>query len=81
MSAKNPAGIFIPSVFIGEEAGSVLKESYQYNTSYFVLINDEEPFNISTHLLVPFAIVVGICSLIMVVFMVSLQSFRMYVFQ
>jgi H+/Cl- antiporter ClcA len=80
MSAKNPTGIFIPSVFVGEEAGSILNESYQYNTGSFILINDEQPFNISTHLLIPFAIVVGICSLIMVVFMVCLQSFRIYIF-
>jgi E3 ubiquitin-protein ligase RNF13 len=39
------------------------------------------PFNISTHLLLPFAIVVGICFLIMVIFMVSLQSVRIYIFQ
>ncbi|XP_069701910.1 E3 ubiquitin-protein ligase RNF13 isoform X2 [Periplaneta americana] len=70
MSAKNPYGIFIPSVFVGEKAGVVLKEDYQYMNSYYVLINDDLPFNINTHLLLPFAIVVGICFLIMVVFMV-----------
>jgi hypothetical protein len=75
MSAKNPSGIIIPSVFVGEEAGLILKESYQYDSNFFVSINDELPFNINTHLLLPFAIVVGICFLIMVVFMVSLQSF------
>lgn len=73
MSAKNPEGIFIPSVFVGEEAGMVLKEDYQYKDGYFVVINDEVPFNINTHLLLPFAIVVVICFLVMVVFMVSIQ--------
>lgn len=73
MSAKNPESIFIPSVFVGEEAGIVLKEDYQYEDGYFVVINDEMPFNINTHLLLPFAIVVGICFLVMVVFMVSIQ--------
>jgi E3 ubiquitin-protein ligase RNF13 len=73
MSAKNSEGIFIPSVFVGEEAGMVLKEDYQYEDGYFVVINDEVPFNINTHLLLPFAIVVGICFLVMVVFMVSIQ--------
>ncbi|PNF14580.1 hypothetical protein B7P43_G13281 [Cryptotermes secundus] len=70
MSAKNPEGIFIPSVFVGAEAGMVLKEDYQYKDGYFVVINDEVPFNINTHLLLPFAIVVAICFLVMVVFMV-----------
>lgn len=70
MSAKNPEGIFIPSVFVSEEAGIVLKEKYLYDDGYFVVINDEVPFNINTHLLLPFAIVVGICFLVMVVFMV-----------
>jgi E3 ubiquitin-protein ligase RNF13 len=73
MSAKNPGGIFIPSVFVGEEAGLILKEQYQYTEGYFVVINDEAPFNINTHLLLPFAIVVGICFLVMVVFMVSIK--------
>lgn len=73
MSAKNPEGIYIPSVFVGEEAGMVLKEDYQYEDGYFVVINDEVPFNINTHLLLPFAIVVAICFLVMVVFMVSIQ--------
>jgi E3 ubiquitin-protein ligase RNF13 len=73
MSAKNPEDIFIPSVFVGEEAGLILKDRYQYDHGYFVVINDEVPFNINTHLLLPFAIVVGICFLVMVVFMVSIQ--------
>jgi E3 ubiquitin-protein ligase RNF13 len=60
-------------VFVGEEAGMVLKEDYQYEDGYFVVINDEVPFNINTHLLLPFAIVVAICFLVMVVFMVSIQ--------
>lgn len=81
MSAKDPSSIFIPSVFVGEEAGTVLKAKYQYMDNSFVLINDDLPFNISTHLLLPFAIVVGICFLIMVIFMVSLQSVRIYIFQ
>jgi E3 ubiquitin-protein ligase RNF13 len=73
MSAKNPEGIFIPSVFVGEEAGSILKANYQYEDECFIVINDEMPFNINTHLLLPFAVVVGICFLVMVIFMVSIQ--------
>ncbi|XP_012284933.1 E3 ubiquitin-protein ligase RNF13 isoform X2 [Orussus abietinus] len=70
MSAEDPVGITIPSVFVSEITGLIIKENYLYDQLYFVLINDDLPFNINTHLLLPFAIVVGICFLVMVVFMV-----------
>ncbi|KAG5325222.1 RNF13 ligase, partial [Pseudoatta argentina] len=70
MSAKDPVGILIPSVFVGEITGLVIKDNYLYNQGYFVVINDDLPFNINTHLLLPFAIVVGICFLIIVIFMI-----------
>ncbi|XP_076752484.1 E3 ubiquitin-protein ligase RNF13 [Xylocopa sonorina] len=69
MHAKDPSGILIPSVFVSEITGLIIKENYLYNELYFVLINDDTPFNI-THLLLPFAIVVGICFLVMVIFMI-----------
>lgn len=71
MSAKDSIGILIPSVFVSDITGVVIKDNYLYNQQYFVLINDDLPFNINTHLLLPFAIVVGICFLIIVIFMVS----------
>lgn len=71
MSAKDNTGISIPAVFVGDVTGLVIKENYLYDQSYFLLINDDLPFNINTHLLLPFAIVVGICFLIIVIFMVS----------
>lgn len=80
MSAKDPEGITIPSVFVGEEAGLILKVNYQYKSNCFVviknelLIKNELPFNINVHLLLPFAIVVGICFFILLVFVVSIQS-------
>jgi len=74
MSAKDPKGISIPSVFVGEEAGLILKANYQYKSNYFVVINSDLPFNINVHLLLPFAIVVGICFFILLVFVVSIQS-------
>lgn len=70
MSAKNATGIEIPSVFISESKGVLLRELYA-NPNYFVIINDLVPFNIQTHLLLPFAIVVGICFVVMIIFMVS----------
>lgn len=69
MSAKDAVGIIIPSVFVSELTGLIIKENYLYDELYFVLINDNIPFNI-THLLLPFAIVVGICFLVIVIFMV-----------
>ena len=69
MSAKDPVGILIPSVFVSELTGLIIKENYLYDELYFVLINDNIPFNI-THLLLPFAIVVGICFLVIVIFMI-----------
>lgn len=70
MSAKDSTNITIPAVFVSEFAGSLLKNVYSYQEDYFILINDL-PININTHLLLPFAIVVGICFLVMVTFMVS----------
>ncbi|XP_011635221.1 E3 ubiquitin-protein ligase RNF13-like isoform X1 [Pogonomyrmex barbatus] len=70
MSAKDPVGILIPSVFVSEITGVVIKENYLYDQLYFVLINDDLPFNINTHLLLPFAVVVGICFLIIIIFMI-----------
>lgn len=74
MSAVNSSGITIPSVFVGEHTGAFLKAKYLYNDTFpcrhYVLINDDMPFNINTHLLLPFATVVGICCLIMLTFMV-----------
>lgn len=69
MQARDPVGILIPSVFVSEITGLIIKENYLYDELYFVLINDDTPFNI-THLLLPFAIVVGICFLVMVIFMI-----------
>ncbi|KAL2734201.1 E3 ubiquitin-protein ligase RNF13-like isoform X1 [Vespula squamosa] len=70
MSAEDPIGIQIPSVFVSELTGLIIKENYLYNQLYFILINDEVPFNINTHFLLPFAIVVGICFLVIVLFMI-----------
>ncbi|XP_076662238.1 E3 ubiquitin-protein ligase RNF13 isoform X2 [Halictus rubicundus] len=66
MSAKDSTGIRIPSVFVSEITGLIIKENYLYDQLYFVLINEGTPFNI-THLLLPFAIVVGICFLVVVI--------------
>ncbi|XP_076175453.1 E3 ubiquitin-protein ligase RNF167-like isoform X2 [Ptiloglossa arizonensis] len=69
MTAEHPLGILIPSVFVSENTGQILKENYLYNKRCFVLINDDTPYNIA-NLLLPFAIVVGLCFLVMVTFMI-----------
>lgn len=69
MSAENGTGIFILSVFVGETSGLSLKSFATID--YYIVITGESPFNIQTHLLIPFAIVVGICFIVMIVFMVS----------
>ncbi|KAF5296271.1 hypothetical protein FQR65_LT10266 [Abscondita terminalis] len=69
MSAKNKTGIYIPSVFVSETTGRILETIY-CNPNYFVIINSEMPFNFNSNLLIPFAIVVGICFIVMVIFMI-----------
>lgn len=71
MSAKDPHGIHIPSVFVGENTGLMLRDNYQYTNGYYVIIDDDSPFDVNTHLLLPFVIVVGICFLTMLGFLVS----------
>jgi len=57
----------IPSVFIGRNNALTLLSHYMYyanHTKYRLILSDDDPFDINTYLL-PFAIVVGICFLIM----------------
>ncbi|KAH8265559.1 hypothetical protein KR038_010491 [Drosophila bunnanda] len=68
MSADNATGIRIPSVFVGHTTGKALAT---YNTPEVVLIiNDELPFNINTQLILPFSILIGLCFIIMVIYMI-----------
>lgn len=68
MSANNDEGINIPSVFVGAHTGRLIIQAYQYNENFALLINNDSDFNINTHLLLPFTIVVGLCFLTMVSF-------------
>lgn len=70
MSAKSDDGVMIPSVFVGETTGKILMNNYEYQDGFVLLINDELPFNINTHLILPFSIVVGLCFIIMIGFMI-----------
>lgn len=70
MDANNATGINIPSVFVAESSGIIMKQMYADRDDYFLIINREEPFNINMNLLLPFAIVVGICFIVMIIFMI-----------
>lgn len=70
MSANNDEGIIIPSVFVGETTGKIIIYNYQFNDEFALVLNDDLPFNINTHLILPFTIVVGLCFVIMIGFMI-----------
>ncbi|XP_045510689.1 E3 ubiquitin-protein ligase RNF13 isoform X1 [Colias croceus] len=70
MSAKDPEGIMIPSVFVSDLAGLILSEEYIYINRYYIMVNGDLPFNINTHLLLPFAIVVVLCLIVILIFMI-----------
>lgn len=76
MSAKDPFGIYIPAVFVGYDTGMAIKNKYQWNSEFFVIITADDSFNINTQLLIPFAVVVGICFSIMLIIMVCKYSMR-----
>ncbi|XP_017846838.1 E3 ubiquitin-protein ligase RNF13 isoform X2 [Drosophila busckii] len=68
MTANNVTGIHTPSVFVGLTTGKILLSFY--TTDVDLLINDELPFNINTQLILPFSILIGLCFLIMIVYMI-----------
>ncbi|XP_064615097.1 E3 ubiquitin-protein ligase RNF13-like isoform X2 [Liolophura sinensis] len=75
-----PSGAFgskvtIPSVFIGESDGQYLADEYtvghgNYALMYTVTLDGKSPFNYNLYL-IPFAIVVGCCFTLMVIFMIG----------
>ncbi|XP_074658548.1 E3 ubiquitin-protein ligase RNF13-like [Tubulanus polymorphus] len=58
----------IPSCFIGEDDGMSLMDQFTYESGYTIVIDGEMPLNPQYYLL-PFAIVVGVCFILMVIFM------------
>ncbi|RWS29970.1 E3 ubiquitin-protein ligase RNF13-like protein, partial [Leptotrombidium deliense] len=65
------AEVSIPGVLITNEDAIIFKRDYVYDSSkhYYLLITPEMPLNFSGYL-IPFAVVIGICLLIMISFMV-----------
>jgi E3 ubiquitin-protein ligase RNF13 len=68
MGVEDPSQIIIYATFVGEYDGHLL-QNYSYPNGYFVRIHDN--FNMNDYLL-PFAIVVGLCFIVMIIFMVRL---------
>ena len=66
MSANHAEDIYIPSVFVSENTGKTIIYNYQYDEGFALVLTDEIPFNINTHLILPFAVVIGMCFIIMV---------------
>jgi len=69
MGGADADDINITAVFVGEDDGLIILSRYQYERGFKILITDELPFNINNYLL-PFAIIVAICFLVMLIFMI-----------
>ena len=59
----------IPAILISSEDGAMLNRSYLYQNGYYVIISPDLQFNLSAYLL-PFAIVISVCLLLMITFMI-----------
>lgn len=62
----------IPSVFIGADDGYLIVKHFTYNKGpirYVLELTDDLPFNLANYL-VPFAITIGICFIVMLSFMI-----------
>ena len=59
----------IPAVLISNEDGLALKRQYTYSNGFYIVVTPDFPQNLFAYLL-PFAVVIGICLLIMISFMV-----------
>lgn len=59
----------IPAVLISNEDGMALKNKFVHDKGYYIIVTPDFPQNLISYLL-PFALVIGICLLIMISFMV-----------
>ncbi|KAF7703162.1 E3 ubiquitin-protein ligase RNF13 [Silurus meridionalis] len=62
--------INIPSVFVGEKASKSLMEEYSYERGGFLILMPEFSLPLEYYL-IPFLIIVGICLILIVVFMIT----------
>jgi len=63
-------GVTIPALLISFEDGWALKREYLWNKGFTLMILPDLPFNLNAYLL-PFAIVIAVCLLLMISFMVN----------
>ncbi|XP_014663643.1 PREDICTED: E3 ubiquitin-protein ligase RNF13-like isoform X2 [Priapulus caudatus] len=70
MYSYDASSVIIPSVFVGETDGLYLIKNYQYWTKYYLTLTPDFPVDFDSYLL-PFAVVVGICFIIMLIFMLA----------
>lgn len=69
MHASHPEKVYIPSVFIGERSGLIIKEKYTYTKGYLVRITEDPPFDLNT-MLIPFLTVISLCLITMLGFLI-----------
>ncbi|XP_022160265.1 E3 ubiquitin-protein ligase RNF13 isoform X1 [Myzus persicae] len=70
MNGKNTSDIVIPSVFVGDSTGLMLRDYYDYSNKFYVIVdNSQSPFDINLNLLLPFAVIVAVCFFAMLGFM------------
>ncbi|XP_013782074.1 E3 ubiquitin-protein ligase RNF13-like isoform X2 [Limulus polyphemus] len=61
--------ITIPAVLIGERDGNDIKNHFLFDKGYILILYPDQVFNLNTYLL-PFALVIGVCFILMLTFMV-----------
>lgn len=70
MSAdQSGENVVIPSVFIGQDDAIMIIENFLYDKKFILDITDDMPFNLQNYL-VPFAITIGICFVVMLAFVI-----------
>ncbi|CAG2175969.1 unnamed protein product [Oppiella nova] len=68
-SPQTENGVTIPALLISFEDGWALKREYLWNKGFTLMILPDLPFNLNAYLL-PFAIVIAVCLLLMISFMI-----------
>lgn len=61
--------ITIPAVLIGERDGNDIKNHFLFDKNYILILYPDQVFNLNTYLL-PFALVIGVCFILMLTFMI-----------
>lgn len=66
----DPLGeVLIPSCFVGSRDGYLLSYAFNYTSGFVITIDNDVPFD-GTYYLLPLAVVLGICFILMLLFMI-----------